>query len=188
MTRRPALPLLALCAALAGPAKAQDAAIVGFAQQLLTELQGRSFADNREYCGTIGIASDGQLVASRARRGRRDGCRPSRLPRGARPLASFHTHAAYDPAADSELPSPQDLESDMSEGIDGFVATPGGRLWFNDSVMGTTRLICGPYCLPADPAFGDGAWGYPAPFYTLQGLSDRLLPGANETGPPPSDR
>lgn len=166
---------------LLGPAAApaQDADVVNFARMVLADLQDRSFADNREYCGRIGVAEDGTLVASRPRRGRRDGCRPTQLPRGARPLASYHTHAAFDPAADSELPSPQDLDSDMSEGVDGFVATPGGRLWFNDSVLGETRLICGPYCLPTDPAFADGIWGFPEPRYSLDQLAARLMPGAN---------
>lgn len=154
---------------------AQDAELVDFAHRTLAELQARSFATNREYCGTIGISSEGVLVASRPRRGKRDVCRPTNLHGKARALASFHTHAAFDAQADSELPSPQDLASDMAEGIDGFVATPGGRLWFNDGRSGETRLLCGPYCLPADPAFVDGTWGPLSWRYGLADLESRLL-------------
>ena len=181
---RPAAALAALLMT-AHAATAQDAALVNFARAALADLQARSFGDNREYCGRIGIDGEGRLVASRTRKGRRDGCTPRQLPRGARALASFHTHAAFDPAADSEVPSPQDLDSDMAEGIDGFVATPGGRLWFNDGARGETRLICGPFCLPADPAYREGVWGPIAPGYTLDGLAARLLP---DDGPVPARR
>lgn len=169
------MPLLVLAAALAtGPGDAQDAALVRFAHETLAALQAQSFSDGREYCGTIGIAGDGQLVASRARRGRRDGCRPTALRGDARPLASYHTHAGFDPAADSELPSAQDLTSDFAEGIDGFVATPGGRLWFNDSAAGETRLICGTGCLPADPSFFNRDWDPVLARYDLDALLARL--------------
>ena len=33
-----------------------------------------------------------------------------------------------------ELPSTGDLESDMDEGVDGFLSTPGGRFWFIDTI------------------------------------------------------
>lgn len=161
---------VALLGVLAGPAGAQDAEMMGFAKRILAGVQHRSFAANREFCGTIAVTRRGRLIASRPRRGQRDGCTP-RDPWGfAEVIASYHTHAGFDPQADSEVPSAEDLRSDMAEGIDGWVATPGGRLWFNDGRRGETRLVCGPGCLPSDPAFADAASGPIRNRYTLRQL------------------
>ena len=40
-------------------------------------------------------------------------------------MASFHTHACYDPDADSEVPSVEDLAGDIDESVNGYVATLG---------------------------------------------------------------
>ncbi len=50
------------------------------------------------------------------------------------------------------------MEGDEDEGIDGWVATPGGRLWYIDTTDMVTFQICGIGCLPSDPEFiaGDG--------------------------------
>lgn len=153
---------------------AQSAAETEFAREILSQLQERSFAENREYCGTIGISGDGRFVASRARRGGRNGCLPP-SPRGVKEvIASFHTHAAFDPDADSELPSPRDIYSDAREGTDGYIATPGGRFWYVDGENLTASLICGIGCLQVDPAFVPGMWGPIRTFYTVEELEQRL--------------
>ena len=164
---------LAVCLGVAGPAVAQDAALLETARRILVSLQKISFEDAREYCGTIGITAEGLLVSSKPRRGGQNGCRP-RDPRGVvRVVASFHTHAAYEPRADAELPSVQDVLSDMDEGVDGFLTTPGGRFWYIDGRTGDSRLICGPFCVPYDPRFQVGGWGPILPNYTLDELDAR---------------
>lgn len=152
---------------------AQDRSEVAFARKVLSSVQGKSFASNREFCGTIGATEDGRLVASHPRRGGRDGCRP-RDPVGAwEVFASYHTHAGFDEGADSELPSVSDVLSDMDEGLDGYLATPGGRFWFIDGQSGTVRQICGVGCLPSDPDFVPGLWGVIRKRYSLGQLERR---------------
>lgn len=157
----------------AGPGTAQTAEELAFARTLLAELQDNSFAADREYCGMIGIDADGRLVASRPRRGSVDSCTP-RDPRDAvEIIASFHTHGSFAYDYDSEVPSVADVEGDMFEGVDGYISTPGGRLWFVDGQTGVSRVICGLGCLPADPDFEAEVWGPVAPRYTLEALEQR---------------
>ncbi|MDP5216234.1 DUF4329 domain-containing protein [Ruegeria sp. 2205SS24-7] len=168
--------LLTLCFVLTGPnrAEAQYVDVTDLAYEMLGELQAVSFAENREFCGFIGEDLDGQLVISDPRRGGTDSCRPE-YPPGTyvQPLASFHTHAAHDLAVDSEIPSSSDIVADMEDGVDGYVATPGGRFWFIDGIEGTARLLCGPGCLPQDPRYDPEDGAPVGDFYTLQELDIR---------------
>lgn len=144
------------------------------ARAILVELQPRSFAENREYCGYIGVMPDGQVMATEVTRGDAWSCL-SRADesRFVEIVASFHTHAAFDTEADSEVPSVDDVLGDMEEGIDGFVATPGGRLWFIDGVRGVTWQVCGLGCTGQDPNFVVGDAGPIAQRYTLEELERR---------------
>lgn len=166
--------LLALFVIFLASASAADERVHGFARAILAQLQPLSIANNREFCGTIGIQADGTLVASKPHRGGRNGCRPRRARKVVRILASYHTHGAFSPNADSELPSPRDIITDMNAGTDGYVSTPGGRFWYIDGQEGWTRQICGLGCLPSDPRFQRYVWGVIKPFYTLQDLDQRL--------------
>lgn len=158
---------------LASPASAQSAAEVAFARQVLAGIQGNSFDANREYCGIIGLDADGRLVASRPRKGRTDSCKP-RDPRDAVEfIASYHTHGGFDEWADSEVPSTDDVLADMEEGLDGYLATPGGRLWFIDGQQGIARQICGVGCMPSDPDFEPEVFGLVKQRYTLSDLDRR---------------
>jgi hypothetical protein len=166
----------AIAVLLAGApgAVAQEASEMAAARAILMELQPRSFAENREYCGYIGILPDGRHMATEVTRGRRDSC----LSRGDESrflevTASFHTHAAFEWDADSEVPSVEDVLGDMEEGVDGYVATPGGRFWFIDGARGVARQICGLGCLGQDPDFVEGAAGPIAMQYTLEQLRAR---------------
>lgn len=47
-------------------------------------------------------------------------------------LTSYHTHGAHSEEADAEVSFVEDLEIDFSERIYGYIATPGGHVWFND--------------------------------------------------------
>ena len=121
-----------------------------FAKQTLNALQEKSFGDNREYCGLIGVDAQGEFVATKPVRGEEDGCEPEEPGKHIGLLASYHTHAAFSDDFDSERPSTIDLEADVIEGIDGYVATPGGRFWFNDALAKETHMICGSFCLKHD--------------------------------------
>ncbi|WP_245824414.1 DUF4329 domain-containing protein [Pseudoruegeria aquimaris] len=148
-----------LAALLAPPAAvAQSPEEIRFAKAFLNALQERSFARNREYCGYFGLTAEGRLAATRPRRGQADSC-TLRWSGQIRIFASYHTHGAFDPGHFNEFPSSADIESDRDEGIDGYVATPGGRLWFIDGERAVARLICGPGCLKQDPGFIPGLDG-----------------------------
>ncbi|MEM7710948.1 MAG: DUF4329 domain-containing protein [Pseudomonadota bacterium] len=144
-----------LVSALPRLAVAQDADILAVARDALTDLQAPSFEQNREFCGVIGRVGDGRMAITRAQRGSVAGCTPSGYRGMAKIVATYHTHGAYGPQFDNEVPSIYDLMSVIEEEVDGFVATPGGRFWYVDWRQGEARLICGPGCLPQDPGYVD---------------------------------
>lgn len=136
-------------------------------------IQPRSIAENREYCGYLGLLPNGDFAISGPRRGDPSGCLPDEPPGNMRVIASYHTHAAYAPRYDSEVPSTTDLESDFGEGINGYVATPGGRLWFNNRFDRTTMQVCSISCLISDPRFQPDT-EFPVQLsYTLAALRQR---------------
>ncbi|MEM7642431.1 MAG: DUF4329 domain-containing protein [Pseudomonadota bacterium] len=145
--------LAALLTLAALPGWAQNAEVQRIARDALTELQAPSFAQNREFCGVIGRFGDGRMAITPHRGGGVAGCTPRGWRGMAEILATYHTHGAYGPEFDNEVPSLYDLLSVMSERVDGYVSTPGGRFWFVDGSRGEARLICGPRCLPSDPNF-----------------------------------
>lgn len=138
----------------------------------LNQAQTKSFAGNREYCGYIGYTDDGRLASTKATRGRLDECTP-RWPRNLDVIASWHTHAAYDEGAYSEVPTVNDIEADEAEGVDGYVGTPGGRLWYVDTTDMVVSQICGLRCLQSDPNFVRGSEGTIEQAYTYQELVQR---------------
>ncbi len=166
------LPLLAALF-LSAPAAAQDPAETAFAKAVLNQLQTASIAANREYCGYIGYDTDGRLKATKAKKGRIDSCYSRRAPRRMEVIASFHTHAGFDPGADSEVPSVDDMFADEEEGIDGYVSTPGGRLWFIDTRSMTTRQVCGRKCMLSDAGFRREVFGPVRRSYTIRQLIAR---------------
>jgi hypothetical protein len=126
---------------------------LAFVGAILSELQLRSFAENREYCGYIGLDAGDTLVATPAMPGSEAMCPLPPVPRDVRLVASFHTHGTYSPLYASEWPTTQDMVTDASDDIDGYISTPGGRLWHVDSDTMTARELCGRGCLPQDPAY-----------------------------------
>ncbi|MBT8414295.1 MAG: DUF4329 domain-containing protein [Boseongicola sp.] len=136
----------------ATPVLADAQAELEFARSILSDLQGPSFRDNVEYCGYIGLDDAGNLVATEAVRGGTDWCDMT-APQDIEIVASYHTHAGYDPNAWSEIPSGGDMESDEDLGIDGYVSTPGGRLWYIDTEDMIAFQVCGIGCLQFDPRF-----------------------------------
>ncbi len=148
--------IIALLLLAPWPAFAQPAAEQTLARSLLRDMQARSIRESREFCGMIGIDASGRYVVGPISRGTAARCTFRRPRTAERIVASFHTHGAYLAGYDNEVPSIIDLESERSQGLRGYVATPGGRFWLVDGVRSQVSLICGPKCLPWDPRFDDG--------------------------------
>ncbi|QFT91563.1 hypothetical protein FIU86_01835 [Roseovarius sp. THAF9] len=164
--------LWGFCLALPCAGAAQSAHEIAVARQVLADAQARSVAENREFCGYIGYTAAGRLATTKARRGYLNYCEP-RWPERLRVVASWHTHGAYDDDAWSEVPTVNDLRADKGEGINGYIGTPAGRLWFLDTRRMEVRQLCGPGCIPADPGHVMGAEGPIARSYTLRELMRR---------------
>jgi hypothetical protein len=126
---------------------------LGFVASILTELQHRSFAENREYCGYIGLDRAGGWMTTPVMPGNEASCPLPDIPYGMRLVASYHTHGTYSPYYASEWPTTQDMATDASDDIDGYISTPGGRLWHVDTDTMTVRELCGRGCLPQDPHY-----------------------------------
>ena len=150
---------------------AQEAALV---RSMCTTLQPVSIRDGVEYCGLIGFDARGQLIATAPERGGPASCGIE----GQGPIdvvtASYHTHGKFSTSYFNELPSITDVEGDAADGIDGYIATPGGRLWYIDSSQRVMRQLCGIGCLPSDPRFVAGDSGPIAESYTYDELTRRL--------------
>ncbi|TNC65993.1 DUF4329 domain-containing protein [Rubellimicrobium roseum] len=120
---------------------------------ILSDLQQRSFAQNREFCGYIGLDPVDRWMTTPVMAGTEASCPLPTIPSGMRVVASFHTHSTYSPYYASEWPTTQDVATDAADDIDGYIATPGGRLWHVDTDTMTVRQLCGRGCLPQDPAY-----------------------------------
>lgn len=126
---------------------------LAFVTAILSGLQVRSFAENREFCGYVGLDRQGALVTTPVAAGSEASCPLPSVPREMTLLASFHTHGTYSPWYASEWPTTQDMATDASDSIDGYISTPGGRLWHVDTDTMTVRQLCGRGCLPQDPDY-----------------------------------
>lgn len=161
---------------VAPPNAPSGAAVDNFARAFLDGLQARSFAERREFCGYFFIDSDGNLQGTPPRRGTVASCDMPAPQVGQGIIASYHTHGAYGPAFDNEVPSTIDLTSDFDYGIDGYVSTPGGRVWLVDFQTLQTRQICGLSCVRADPGFVPKGESSIRTSYTVPELRRRNLP------------
>ena len=157
----------------AGPAFAQDRTEHQLARATLHALQAPSFAKQKEFCGYIGYNEHGELVATKANLGTVAGC-VAILPDKFAPTASYHTHGDFDFEYLSEIPSDIDIEGDARERVNGYISTPGGRLWFVDSRKMEVRQLCGMGCLPVAPNFVKGADGEIALRYSYEALLRKL--------------
>ena len=143
---------------------------LAFVTEVLSDLQRRSFAGQREYCGYMGLDAAGRLMATPASAGGEASCTLPRVPAGMSVLASFHTHSTYSPHYASEWPTAQDMATDRASGIDGYISTPGGRLWHVDTDTMTVRQLCGRGCLPQDPNYDGSQDGPLGPVMTYRQL------------------
>ncbi len=139
-------------------AMAQDQSEIDFIIKFFDELQPVSIANEREYCGYFGFDKNDNFIASEPTKGEEDSCFANDPPEDFDMFASYHTHGAFSFEADSELPSSNDLEADIEEGVDGYIATPGGRIWFIDSVKEVAILICGRNCTISDDRYEKDAF------------------------------
>lgn len=153
---------------------ASDTEIVAFATEALNDLQARSLATRTEYCALLLEDDEGNLAVSKIAEGKEAECDlPWVLPMGTYSVATMHTHGTYSQEYDSEVPSVLDIQSDVDEQIDGFVATPGGRIWFTDWKTETTSMVCGERCIAQDPKYREDAWGQLKQSYTLGEIKER---------------
>ncbi len=173
---RPAL-ILVLCALpVLASAQSRNQVTDDVDRFMLThfdKIQPRSIAENREYCGLVAFDPDGRLVATQAHAGTEDSCDPGDAPSDWEVIASYHTHGAFLEDADSEVPSVDDLLGDIEEDIDGYVATPGGRVWLNVAAEKLTFQLCGRGCVRSDPKSRQCKSFTPEIEYTLPDLRAR---------------
>jgi hypothetical protein len=162
--------LLIPLALLASPLCAQDSDEVALAKATLDALQAPSFAANREFCGYIILSADGTLAATPAVQGEIGSCEASEPPEDSVPIASYHTHGAFEYDTPAEFPSVTDLEADEAEGVDGYISTPGGRFWYVDGVDQVASQLCGVGCLTQHPEFEAGLDGDLQVSYTIEEL------------------
>ena len=149
--------------------------VQAFARAQLDGLQDRSFAENIELCGIVFETSAGELGASFPRDGEEATCDLVYFDEpGMVPVASFHTHGRFNRDYDSEVPSITDIQSDMESGIDGYIATPGGRFWWVNHETGLASLVCGPGCLKQDANYRPCAGDEIAETYTIDKLAQRF--------------
>jgi hypothetical protein len=159
---------------LATPLFAQSTDEIALIRKVFTKLQPLSIRYDREYCGYIGTDAAGVLRATEPFPGDASSCLPPDPVDLAVIIASYHTHAAFSRDFHNEIPSQQDVEGDAEDGIDGYVATPGGRLWYVDGRAMTVHQICPVNCLPADPGFLFYDSGVVVKTYTLDALIEKL--------------
>ena len=155
--------------------QAQRADEVALAKSYLSQLQDRSFRNNREYCAYMFRRPDGSLGTSKAYRGTEAKCRIRNFRFEGTGVGSMHTHGGYVAGYDNEVPSLGDLQLEVDTGTDGFVATPAGRFWHIDGRRGRVRLICGPGCLPSTDTADDqvSVFGKIRSRYDARSLAER---------------
>ena len=153
---------------------AQSRQEVALAKQILGDLQRPSIRENVEYCGYLGFTRAGRLTASKPTRGDEASCLADEPKNIAVITASYHTHGAFSEEYFGEIPSGDDMEGDEEMGIDGYVSTPGGRLWYVDTTDMVASQLCGIGCLARDARFRRGADGHIKQSYSYKQLVRHL--------------
>ncbi len=154
------------------PIVAQTDDVDAFARSVLDELQPASIAQSREYCGYIYEMEDGGLAATAPRPGAEDFCD---LPEpDDSVLASYHTHGGFSDQYDNEVPSVDDVSGDFDAGINGYIGTPGGRVWLVDHEAQIARQLCDVMCITSDPNNNPEDAGFVPQTFTLEELEARF--------------
>ena len=144
-----------------------------FIKKVLNDIQAQSFSQDREFCGYIYIKENDDLGFTKPTKGDADSCLAKNVGEELYLLGSYHSHGAFSLTADTELPSLNDLQADIEEGVDGFISTPGGRIWHIDSLKKYATMLCGLNCIAADPRFDTELMDPVEKFYTLRDLEVR---------------
>ena len=152
-----------------------DAQAEAFAVAFLNTMQKQSIEERREFCGYFFRTADGRIGATRPRRGTFASCDMGDYYANSGVFATYHTHGAFGVNYDNEVPSPQDLRSDFSGGLDGYVSTPGGRVWHVDFATRSTYQVCGLGCVYTDPFWQPQNEGAVRTRYTQSALDQRQL-------------
>jgi proteasome lid subunit RPN8/RPN11 len=126
---------------------------IEFVKAHLDSLQEKSFRENREYCGYIFVDEEGGFHAGRDYEGTESGCGVALKNARHKAIATYHTHGGYLAHYENELPSPDDLLNDLEEALDGYISTPGGRMWLTDAERDAAILLCKQGCLKVDEDF-----------------------------------
>lgn len=150
-----------------------DAVVHAFARSFLNAIQPASIADRVEYCGYFYVEADGSVAATPPLKGTFATCNMPAPRQDDTIFASYHTHGAFGRNYDNEVPSVTDLRSDFDFRVDGYVSTPGGRVWHVDYGTRTTRQICGLSCVYTDPNFQPVDEASVRQSYTIQTLAQR---------------
>lgn len=158
---------------VAPPDAPSGAAVDAFARTFLNEIQPASILNRAEYCGYFFLDANGQLQGTPPIRGQFASCEMLAPQPGQGIIASYHTHGSHSVHFDDEVPSVIDLESDFIFGIDGYVSTPGGRVWLVDFQTLSTSQVCGTGCVFNDPTYEPDESDTILPSYSLQALRDR---------------
>jgi hypothetical protein len=158
---------------LASPALSQSREEVAFVRDVFAQVQLLSFRKGVEVCGFVGYDRDGELAISGPEIGEYASCSMD-WPANLTVIASYHTHGLFDADYINELPSDIDMLSDQSLGVNGWIATPGGRLWYVDSERMVTKQVCTLGCLPMAPGFLKTHGGLIAKGYRFDELVARL--------------
>jgi len=154
ITKRPALFPDAIDAAPAAVMPSLTTAEVDdFARSFLDSIQPISFAKRSEFCGYFFQNAAGKVAATPPRRGTFASCSMPVPTQRDNIIASYHTHGAFGPEYDNEVPSSTDLLSDFDLGMNGYIATPGGRIWRVNHADRDAEQVCGLKCVTSDPGF-----------------------------------
>lgn len=149
--------------------------VAAIAKQALNIAQPNSFKNNIEYCGLIGYHLSGALLFSPPIPGFRNSCNPGLNPWAWREVvATYHTHGAHTFDSDAEVPSLEDLLADFAEGTDGYIATPGGRIWHVSVKDKKAYMLCDVDCIKSDQNYTDCEALKPVKEYTLKTLKKRI--------------
>ncbi|SMX31584.1 DUF4329 domain-containing protein [Octadecabacter ascidiaceicola] len=159
---------------IAPPNAPSGPVVDNFARSFLDSIQARSIAERREYCGYFYIDPNGNLRGTPPRPGTFAGCEMPAPAPGLGIVASYHTHGAYGRVYDNEVPSVIDLASDFQFGIDGYVSTPGGRVWLVDFQTQSASQLCGLRCVTSDPGFAPQDEAGVRQSYTIPTLQRRF--------------
>ncbi len=144
-----------------------------FAKAFLDGIQAESIAERREFCGFFYRDAAGQMQGTTPRRGTFASCNMPVPNRRDNIIASYHTHGAYGPQYDNEVPSATDLLSDFELGLNGYISTPGGRVWRVNHRTRDAIQVCGLGCVTRDPGFIPRDEGGVQQRYTVGTLNQR---------------